>query len=141
MTRTTLLFILSLSVAGMSAELDAFTVTDLRCEDLLDPLSAKALLGGKRKFKGCAFEVADQNDQVVWIKGGVLGAALEEIVRVADDVLIGGTAGSDHHHRTEILTAPGPAGLLPGAGYGPRVPGHHAHIQPAYINAQFQSIG
>jgi len=38
MTRTTLLFILSLSVAGMSAELDAFTVTDLRCEDLLDPL-------------------------------------------------------------------------------------------------------
>ena len=98
-----------------------------------------ALLDGQLECS--ALQVVDENLQVVRIDVGVLGRALEEVLRMLDDVLIERRRGRDEHADRGIAPAPGAARALPSGGEGTRVAGEHHGIERADVDAEFQCVG
>ncbi len=83
----------------------------------------------------------DQNSQVVRVEQGLLDRLAEEVARVRDKILVKRKRAGDQHGRRQASSAAGAPSLLPGAGYGTRVPRHHAGAQSPNIHSQFKRIG
>ena len=83
----------------------------------------------------------DQDVQVVGIDERVLGRRVEEVRRVADDVLVERRAAR-HQHRGRLARAPpGAPGALPGRGDRARVARHHGDVERADVDAELERVG
>ena len=102
---------------------------------------AEAVAVLKGQFESRALEVAEEDVQVVRIEQRVFRRLAQEIIRVADDVLIDGSGGRNVEDDARPLSAACTTCLLPGAGDGARVAAEHAGIQRADVNAQFEGVG
>ena len=95
----------------------------------------------KGQLKGRAFEMAQQDIQVVRIQQGVLRALGQQIIRMVHDILVNRRGRGDEEHNAGPFPSSGTARLLPGAGNGSRIPAHHAGVQRTDVNAQLQRVG
>ena len=93
------------------------------------------------QFERGALQVIDKNFEIVRLDVGVLGRAAEEIVRMLDDELIERRRRSDEHGAGSAAAASGAARALPCGGDRAGVAGHHAGVERADINSQFEGIG
>src|SRR6516162_4154140 len=91
------------------------------------------------QLKGRAFQMIDQDFQIVWLDEGVLRRVAEEIVGMANDELIEWRRRSHEHRARTSAATPGASGALPGCGDGAGIAGHHHGVQRANIDAQFHS--
>ena len=93
------------------------------------------------QLEGRAFQVRQQDLQIVGVEVGVFGRAAEEVIGVLDDVLVEGCAGGHQHGGRSALAAAGAPGALPRGGDGARIASHHYGIQGADVDAQLQRVG
>ena len=100
---------------------------------------AVAVLDGK--LIGGALEVAEENVQVIGVEQRVFRGLVQEVVRVADDILVDGRRGCHEEHNAGALAPSGASRLLPRAGDGAGVSAQHARIQRADVDAQFEGVG
>ena len=95
----------------------------------------------ERQFECSAFQMIDQNFQIVRLDVGMLGRAGEKILRMLDDKLIQGTRRSDQHGAGTPFAPPRPPGALPGRGDRAGISGHDRHVQRSDVDAEFERIG
>ena len=88
-----------------------------------------------------AFQVAEQDLEIVRIDAGVLRRPLEEIIRMLDDVLVERCARRHQHRRRGRLPPPGAPGPLPGGGDRPRISRHHDRIERADVDPELERVG
>ena len=81
-----------------------------------------------------------ENFEIVRLDVGVFGRAAEKIVRMLDDELIERRGRGDQHRAGSAAAASGASGALPGGGDRAGIAGHHAGVERADINAQFQRV-
>src|SRR5580698_2966466 len=92
------------------------------------------------KLKGGAFQMAEENLEIIGVDVGVLRRPFEEILRMLDDVLIERRARGYQHSQGRRLPTPGAAGALPGRRNGSRIARHNDSVQRSDIDAQFESV-
>ena len=96
---------------------------------------AESFARGDGQFERGAFQVVDENFQIVRLDERVLGSVAEKIVGMAHDKLIEWRGRSDQHGAGTSATAAGAPRTLPGSGDGAGVAGHDDGIERADINA------
>ena len=84
--------------------------------------------------------MAGQYEQVVGINGGLFGVLSEEIVGMADNVLVQRRAGCHQHHQRRTAASACPACLLPGTRHTARVAAHDTHVERTDVNTEFEGI-
>src|SRR5713226_1501489 len=93
------------------------------------------------QFERGAFQVIDEDFQVVRLNEGVLRRVAKEIVRMANNELIE-RRGRSYQHGARASAAPASAaGALPGGGDGAGVAGHDHGVERTDVNAELQSTG
>src|SRR6266851_184799 len=102
---------------------------------------AEFVARGNRQFERGAFQMVDEDLQIVRLDEGMLGSVAEEIVRVANDKLIERRRGSHQHGAGASAATAGAAGALPGGGDGAGISGHDDGVEGADIDAKFESAG
>src|SRR5580700_2939119 len=102
---------------------------------------AESLVGREGQFERRAFQMIDQNFEVVRLHVGMFRRPSEKIIGMLDDELVEGRRGCDHHGARSAAAAPGTAGTLPRGGNGAGVSGHDTGIKRADIYAQFEGVG
>ena len=110
-------------------------------EDLLQVVAAEPFIGGERQLERRAFDVIDEDVQVVRIDQRVFGRGVEEVRRMADDELIQRGTRGDHHRRRPARAPAGPSGALPCRRNRSGIPRHHAGIERPDINPELERIG
>ena len=83
-----------------------------------------------------ATQVREQDVEVVRIDPGLLGRALEEELRVVDDVLVDGRARRDEHADADALAPSGATELLPCARDRARIAREHGDVERADVDAR-----
>ena len=78
--------------------------------------------------------------QVVRVEAGLLGRALEQELRVVDDVLVDRRPRRDEHRDAGALPATGPPELLPGGRDRARVAGQDRRVEAADVDAQLERV-
>ena len=107
----------------------------------------EAFVLGKGQLEGGAAQVVEQNEGIIGVDEGALGAGRAvrvrspQVVGVGHDVLVEGTAAGHQKGCRRGATSPRAARLLPRAGDTAGVTRHNHSIQPADIHSQFQSVG
>src|SRR6266481_4463104 len=99
---------------------------------------AEFIVGRYRQFKRSAFQMVDEDFEVVRLDESVLRGVAEKIVRVANDELIERRRRSHQHGAGASTAAAGTAGALPSCGDGARVSSHDDGIKRTYIDAEFE---
>ena len=107
-------------------------------EDVLHALAAEDFGSPERQFERGALDVRQQDLKIVGIDQGVLGRRVEEVRRVADDVLVErGAAG--HQHGGRLPGAPaGPTRALPRRRDRARIAREHGHVERADVDPQLE---
>src|SRR5258708_27922506 len=77
---------------------------------------AEFVARGNRQFERGAFQMVDEDFQIVRLDEGMLGSVAEEIVRVANDKLIERRRGTHQHGPGASAATAGAAAALPGGG-------------------------
>ena len=95
----------------------------------------------KGQLIGGALEVAEEDVQVVRIEQGVFRGLMQEVVRVADDILVDGRRGRHKEYDAGALAPSRAPRLLPRAGNGAGISAQNAGIQRADVDAQFKGVG
>src|SRR5260370_39431772 len=85
---------------------------------------AESIVGRYRQFKRSAFQMVDEDFEVVRLDESVLRGVAEKIVRVANDELIERRRRSHQHGARAPTTAACTAGAMPGGGVCAGVFGH-----------------
>ena len=85
--------------------------------------------------------MVDENFQIVGLDVGMFGRAAEKIFRMLDDELIERRGRSHEHSAGSAAAASGASRALPGGGDRAGIAGHHAGIERADIDSQFQGAG
>src|SRR5438552_71802 len=93
------------------------------------------------QFERRAFQMIDEDLEIVGLDESVLGSVAEEIVGMANNELIERRRGGHQHGAGASPAAAGAAGALPGGGDGAGVSGHDNSIEGADINAQLERAG
>src|SRR4029079_12248452 len=83
----------------------------------------------------------ERDVRVVRVAAGLLGSALEQELRVVDDVLVDSGARGDQDRDARALAPPGPPELLPCRGDGSRIAGQGRHVEPADVDAELERVG
>src|SRR6266436_5854415 len=99
---------------------------------------AEFIVGRYRQFKRSAFQMVDEDFEVVRLDESVLRGVAEKIVRVANDELIERRRRSHQHGAGASAAAAGTAGALPSGGDGARVSSHDDGIERTYIDAKLE---
>src|SRR5215472_11482181 len=94
-----------------------------------------------RQLECGAFQMINENLEIVWLNVSVFGRAFEEVFRMLHDELIEGCGRRNHDRTGSSVAAASATRALPGGRNGSRVPGHHARIERADIDAQFERAG
>ena len=101
----------------------------------------EAVVGGEGQLVGGAADVGAEHLGVGRIDDRRFGRPVEQLFGVGHEVLIEGVLAA-HQHRQRLLdAAPGPAGLLPERGDGPRVGGEHGRVEAADVDAELEGVG
>ena len=103
--------------------------------------AAKCFARRDWQFKRGAFQVIDQDFQIVRLDEGVLGRAAEKIIGVLHDKLVQRGRGSDQHGARASAAPPGASGALPRGRNRPGVACHNRRVERANVNPQLQRIG
>ncbi len=93
------------------------------------------------QFERGAFQMIDQDFEIVGLYEGVLGSITEKIIRMAHDELIERRRRSYQHGAGASTAASRASGPLPRGGDSAGVSGHDDGIERADIDAQFESTG
>ncbi len=102
---------------------------------------AEFLTRSDGQFKRGAFQMIDEDFQIVRLDESVFGSIAEKIIWMAHDELIERRRGS-HQHRAGASAAPSrAAGALPGGGDRAWITCHDDGIERADINAKFERAG
>src|ERR1700722_14469131 len=80
----------------------------------------------------------DQNFQIIGLDESVLRRVAEEIVRMADHILIERRRGGDHHSTGAAIAASCAPGTLPSSGDRTGIASHHYYVEAAHVDAEFQ---
>src|SRR5712692_4869498 len=91
------------------------------------------------QFERGAFQMIDEDFEIVGLDEGVLGSVAEEIVRVADDELIERRRRCYQDGARASTAAARAAGALPGAGDSAGISGHDHGVEGADIDAELES--
>ena len=83
----------------------------------------------QRQLERRAFQVRQQDLQIVGVDAGVLGRLSEKIFRMLDDELVERRARCHQHRRRCALPPAGPPGALPRGGDRSWIPGHHHGVE------------
>src|SRR5262249_23110164 len=102
---------------------------------------AKLLAVADRQFEGSAFQMCQQDLEVLRIDIGVLRRTAEEIIGVFDDELIERRAGCHKYSRACALAASRTASPLPARCDRARIACHDHGIERSDIYAEFKGIG
>ena len=94
----------------------------------------------ERQLEGRRAQVGEQDVQVVRIEPGLLGRALEQELRVVDDVLVDRRARRDEDGDARALPPPGPPELLPGRRDRARVAREDRGVQPADVHPELERV-
>ena len=101
----------------------------------------EALVRADGKLERGAFQMIDENLEIVRLDERVFGRIAEEIVRVADDELIERRRGSDQHGAGAARAAAGAAGALPGRSDRAGIAGEHGGVERADVDAELERAG
>src|SRR5882762_7852639 len=93
------------------------------------------------QFERRAFQVIDQNFQIVRLNVGMLRGVSEKIVRMANDELIERRRRRHQHRAGASTAAAGAAGALPSGGDGSGISGHDHGVERTDIDAEFERAG
>src|SRR6266704_560630 len=93
------------------------------------------------QFERGAFQMIDEDFQIVRLDESVLRSVAEKIVGVSNDELVERRRGSHEHGAGASTAAASTAGTLPGGGDGAGISGHDDGIQRANINAELERAG
>ena len=95
----------------------------------------------ERQLERRGAQVREQDVQVVRVEARLLGRALEQELRVVDDVLVDRRAGGDEDRDARALPPSGPPELLPGGRDRPRVAGQDRDVEAADVDAELERVG
>ena len=95
----------------------------------------------ERQLEHRALELIVEDEDVLRVNPAGLRRAAEEVLRVADQVLVHRRGGGHQHRQADRRAPPGTAGLLPGRGDRAGKAGQDRDVQPADVDAQFQGVG
>jgi len=123
-----------------AAEVQVAGIGEARA-NLLDVDATEFFVGSDREFKGGAFEVVDENFEIVGLNVGVLGRAAEEIIGMLDHKLIKGRGGRDVDGASGPGAAAGATRALPSRGDGAGVAGHDGGVERANVDAELKGVG
>ncbi len=101
----------------------------------------EALAFLERQLEHGTAQVVEQDDQVVGVDQGLFGRAPKEVIGMVGQELVERAGGGHQDCQGGLVAAPGPSGLLPGAGDGARVPDQQRCAQAADVYAQFEGVG
>ena len=110
-------------------------------EQLFQILPAELFPLLKRQLKGGAFDVVQQDQQVVRVDPAEFRGAGEEVLGVLHDELVQRGAPGDKQREALTRAPSGPSGLLPGAGDRAGVAAEDGRLQVADVDPEFQRIG
>jgi hypothetical protein len=99
------------------------------------------VLHGQRLLARGAGQVRADHVRVGRIDDGRLGWLGEQVLRVADQVLVQGIVLSHQDRQRGGRAAPGPPSLLPHRSPGSRVPGDECGVQRAHVDPELQRVG
>src|SRR5260370_25517718 len=99
---------------------------------------AESIVGRYGEFKRSAFQMVDEDFEVVRLDESVLRGGAEKIVRVAHHELVERRRRSYQHSARASAAAAGAAGALPGGGDSAGVSCHNDGIERTYIDAGFE---
>ena len=102
---------------------------------------AEFLVGRDRQLERRAFQVIHEDFEIVRLHVGVLGRAAEKIIGMLHDELIERRGRRDEHRAGSPAAAAGAAGALPRGGDRAGIARHHAGVERADVDAQFQRVG
>ncbi len=95
----------------------------------------------EREFECGAFQVVDQNEQIVRVDQPVFWSTGKEVIRMLHDELVERRGRSHQHRQRNAFTPTGPSRLLPGAGDRARIAGHDASVQRANVDPKLKGVG
>ena len=110
-------------------------------QDLLHVVTAERFAARERQLERGAFDVIDEDVQVVGIDERPFRRGVEKVRRVADDELIERRAARHHDRGRSARAAPGASGALPRRGNRARIAGHDADVERADVDAELERIG
>ena len=102
---------------------------------------AKAVFGSDRQFERRAFQMIDENFQIVRLDERVFRSIAKKIIGIAHDELIQRRGGSHQHRARTAAAATRAARALPCGRNGPGIAGHHHGVQRSNVDAQLQRAG
>ena len=103
--------------------------------------SAELFFRREWKLERGAFQMVDQDFQIVGLDERVLRRAAEEIIRMLHDELIHRRGGCHENRAGAAAAASCAAGALPGGGDRTWVASEHHGIEGTDVNAQFECVG
>ena len=109
-------------------------------EEVVDRPGTEHVAGLERALERGAAQVGEQHVEVVRVDPRLLGRALEEELRVVDDVLVDRRAGRDEDPDARLEPATGPPELLPRRRDRARVAGEHRDVQGADVDAELERV-
>src|SRR4029079_3651760 len=83
----------------------------------------------------------ERDVRVVRVAAGLLGGALEQELRMVDDILVDSGARGDEDRDARALAPACPPELLPCRGDGSRIAGQDRHVEPADVDAELERVG
>ncbi len=96
--------------------------------------------GRDGQFERRAFQMVDENFEIVGLNVSVLGRTAEEIIGMLHDELIQRSRRRNEHRARASAAPPRAPGPLPGGSNRAWITGHHASVQRSDINSQFQCV-
>src|SRR5713226_2147416 len=102
---------------------------------------AELVARSNRQFERGAFQMVDQDFEIVRLDKSVFWSIAEKIVRVPNDELIERRRRSHQYGAGVSAAASGAPGALPRCGDGAGVPGHDNGIEGADVDAEFERAG
>ena len=99
------------------------------------------VIGRDRQLEGRAFQVIHEDFEIVRLHVGVFGRAAEKIIGMLHDELIERRGRRDEHGAGSAVAAAGAASALPRGRNRAGVARHHAGVERADVDAQFERVG
>ena len=109
-------------------------------QEVVDRRWTEHLAGVERQLEGGRPKVGKQHMEVVRIEPGLFGRAVEQELRMVDDVLVDRRSGR-HKHRDACLLAPASTPeLLPRRGDGPGIARQDRSVEAADVDAELERV-
>ena len=110
-------------------------------EEVVRGTGSEDLARLERQLERGAPQVGQQDVQVVRVEARLLGRALQQELRVVDDVLVDRRARGDQDADARLLAAPRSAELLPRPGDRARIAREDGDVEGADVDAELERVG